>query len=315
MAAAGRADTHCTFAAWHHITHGRLTHPCACGCTPADHTIIYSRADYYHLCDHPFLDVGSGGQRHNAASRAIFVPEGEDYTGVCDRHRVFHSADAKAALDWMSWVVSSVAHIHANLTSEEALHHTLRLARSRNQSGRLRRFQRTMFLGALRNDSTRWSVARTPVPKVDGLFLKYPSEYRLAAFTCNAMQIPAGTQAFFLPPGTPSGRVSQSEPTMSPRAADAPALKWTAKHGRKRLQSDLTAVQHEKRELHNKWETEKALLMAKTGALSGRKHLQSNLTAVQRQKGRLSSRWRTSNDRLTAEIDAIRKALAAAQRD
>ena len=31
------------------------------------------------------------------------MPEGEDYTGICDRHRVFHSKDAHAVLSAMLW--------------------------------------------------------------------------------------------------------------------------------------------------------------------------------------------------------------------
>ena len=46
---------------------------------------------------------------------------------------------------------------------------TLKGARARNMSGRVRRFARSMFLAAVDGDSTRWSLARTPVPGVPSL--------------------------------------------------------------------------------------------------------------------------------------------------
>ena len=56
--------------------------------------------------------------------------------------------------------------------------------------------------------------------------LKYPTEYRLASYTCGAPRIPAKTLAFFVTPGR-DGLVSQSDATLPARQAPAPQLPET----------------------------------------------------------------------------------------
>lgn len=181
-------------------------------------TVVYSRADHAYLCKHPLLDVTLG------ATHAVFVPTGEDYVGVCDRHRVFHPQDAEAALAWVLWVARNLPSIHSTLTSEEALLRSLHSHGITQEAGRLQRFSRPMFLAAAPGDSTRWSLARTPVPSLPGLKLKYPSEYRLAAATCNAADIPKRTRAYFVPPAMGSSGLVSHEADVAARGDAPPPL-------------------------------------------------------------------------------------------
>ena len=60
--------------------------------------IILTRSDHVHACAHFDVNVGVGH---------VYVPMGESYGGVTDRHTVFHFADRRRVLSILPWLVNA----------------------------------------------------------------------------------------------------------------------------------------------------------------------------------------------------------------
>lgn len=139
---------------------------------------VVTRADQYYNCPHDFQSLDL---RHNT----VWVPEGENYGGYCDRYFVVSRKNILDALDQFPTLLK-YPHLcdgrkdHAS--AEWMLGMTLR---SKNIN--VKTFDRVMFTSATVNDTSRWSSRRGEVPGVPGLYLKYPDEYKLSNDTCNRM--------------------------------------------------------------------------------------------------------------------------------
>ena len=130
-------------------------------------TIIFTRSDHLYLAEHHILD------RDN-----IFVPKGEDWWGITDRHYVFPSAFCNDMLGVAIWLMKN----HMNIIESISRHHNpeqlLKLYfEDIGIYNKILRCKRCMVTVATEQDQTRWKRATVPVPGYNNLFLKYPHEY------------------------------------------------------------------------------------------------------------------------------------------
>ena len=128
-------------------------------------TIIYTRFDQFYIDKHPNLD-----------SNKIWIPEGEDYYGICDRHTVLPSEYIEKYLDICSFIdsPSSLKNTPEHLNCEAAYMHQLE---SNNLIKLVSRYKRNQFTSAIKNDSTNWRVPEYKVYFYSGLEIKYPDEF------------------------------------------------------------------------------------------------------------------------------------------
>jgi len=127
--------------------------------------IILTRADYYYINDHEV-----------EPNDTLYIVEGEDYGGVCDRHHIFPSYMYDKVLGVAEYI-SEVAHKDIIQNIESALHS---LYAHNGLLASIRRSKRVQFSVKLENDQTRWSTSQFPVPGTDNLFVKYASEFHQA---------------------------------------------------------------------------------------------------------------------------------------
>jgi len=136
---------------------------------------VITRSDHYYLCPHRFVEL-------DLRNQTIYIPPGEDWGGVTDRHLVVSRDDILDAIDILPPFFSNPPErddlIH-NHNPERLLKH-----RWLEKGLRIRYHPRTMFTCAVRGDQTRWRKPRGAVPNVPGLFLKYPAEYRHSKKVC-----------------------------------------------------------------------------------------------------------------------------------
>ncbi len=127
--------------------------------------IIYSRFDQFYLSKHKHFD-----------SEEIWVPEGEDYFGLCDRHAVVPVRYIKQYLNICSYVDSSSALnlIADNLNCEVVY---LNQLKDNGLFNYVKRYHRTQFTSALKNDFTNWRIPKYKIYFFGKLMIKYPDEY------------------------------------------------------------------------------------------------------------------------------------------
>ena len=128
-------------------------------------TIIYTRFDQFYIDKHPDLD-----------NRNIWIPEGEDYFGICDRHSVVPTDKIEEFLNICSYINKSEA-LNVNseyLNCEVSLKNYLD---STNLYSLVKRYKRTQFTSALKTDLTNWRVPNYPIYFYSGLMIKYPDEF------------------------------------------------------------------------------------------------------------------------------------------
>jgi len=127
--------------------------------------IIYSRFDQYYVDYHPDFEDDK-----------IFIPKGEDYFGICDRHVVFKSNEARKYLSIVDYIDSKEAMLELPkfLNCESVYKQHL------NSNGLLEdviRFDRNSFTVSLKNEHTNWRVPNLKVFLTKNLMIKYPDEF------------------------------------------------------------------------------------------------------------------------------------------
>jgi hypothetical protein len=136
---------------------------------------VVTRSDHVYLCQH---DLRSLDLRH------IWVPTGEDYGGITDRHIVTSNADIILALSVIDpFVLHPDKYRHlADYNPERFIAHRWK---ELHLWHRVRRFKRIMFTTRTEQDRTRWSRGDTTATVLGYIRLKYPTEYRQSAAACN----------------------------------------------------------------------------------------------------------------------------------
>jgi hypothetical protein len=133
--------------------------------------IILTRTDYYYVADHPVLP-----------NDTLYVVEGEDYGGICDRHWVFPSSMRREVLGVVEYMADPAGYTSEcaaqGLVNPETM---LALAlRKAGVLGRTRRCRRVQFSVHTSKDATRWREATIPFKPEHDLFAKYEGEYTTA---------------------------------------------------------------------------------------------------------------------------------------
>jgi len=139
---------------------------------------VVTRSDHYYLCPHDLSTLDPS---------MLWVPSGQDFRGVCDRHFVCGNHDILTALDILPPLLLHSEKYYKQLTHPRYNSERFLLHRWAEEGLkiRLRRFNRTMFVSATQQDSSRWSVI-SQFPVKEGVYIKYPEEYAEALQGCFA---------------------------------------------------------------------------------------------------------------------------------
>jgi len=136
--------------------------------------IILTRSDHYYIDKHPILPNDN-----------LYIVEGEDYGGICDRHHIFNREmidNVLGVCDFFCNIENSNILCENNTSNIEKV--LLYYFNSTGLGDKLKRIKRVQFTVADTNDSTRWwSGGGTSLPGHPTLKYKYTSEYEEAL--CN----------------------------------------------------------------------------------------------------------------------------------
>ena len=123
--------------------------------------IIYTRFDQYHTDVHPRI-----------VNDEILIPEGEDYSGICDRHAAFPSKYSRKFLGICEYISnseslsSSRSFINCESTFEDHLE-------KEELIGKVKRYKRSQFTASLNGEHTNWRVAKYKIYFKQNLMMKY----------------------------------------------------------------------------------------------------------------------------------------------
>lgn len=140
---------------------------------------VITRADHYYLCQHDMRSL---------SNEYIWLPRGEDYSGITDRHIIVSRRHILAALDILPPVLrnpQAYADLLGHRNPEQLIEQRWR------EEGLLplvRRFDRVMFTCGETGDSTRWKSLGGEVR--EGVRLKYEKEYKASYDTCGICRSP-----------------------------------------------------------------------------------------------------------------------------
>jgi len=127
--------------------------------------VVWSRTDQYFFKPHPILSLNH-----------LWIPEGQDWGGVCDRFSMFPSKESKRFLS----VVETIEN-NPNLIEEHTNPESLMLSHFRKNglSKSIKRYGRVQATVCVDSDKSRWRGPATWVthPEHSDLKLKYPEEY------------------------------------------------------------------------------------------------------------------------------------------
>ena len=127
--------------------------------------IIHTRFDQLYV---DFQDDFSGDY--------IWIPEGEDYFGICDRFAVFPSKYAKEYFSICQYIDSpeSLSNAPENVSPESVLIENLKFNKLEDK---IIRFKRNHLTVALDSDGTRWRQAKYKIYFFGKTMMKYPDEF------------------------------------------------------------------------------------------------------------------------------------------
>jgi hypothetical protein len=140
---------------------------------------VITRADHYYRCRHDLSLL---------SNHFIWLPRGEDWNGITDRHIVVPRQHVLAALDILPPVIQHPQQ-YSRLLREG---NPEQLIRQRWKEGGLlpyvRRFDRMMFTCGETGDTSRWRQLGGEVE--EGVRLKYEKEYKATYDTCGICRSP-----------------------------------------------------------------------------------------------------------------------------
>lgn len=131
--------------------------------------IIITRTDHFYVKEHPVLPNDS-----------FWVPTGESYGGVTDRHHIFPSSDIDIVLGILENYINT-DDIVEDFVNDPPLNGEKCIKKYFNRMGylnKVKEFNRVQFTVKTSEDTTRWSGGfGNTVPYNPDLFIKYNSEY------------------------------------------------------------------------------------------------------------------------------------------
>lgn len=127
--------------------------------------IIYTRFDQLLIYKENFTDVNK-----------IYIPEGEDYFGICDRFVAFPSEISETFFNICDFVDNEIIKLNLPeyLNCESV--YSLQLKNS-NLDELIVRYPRNMFTSSKFNDHTNWRKPEYKLYFFNDLYLKYPQEF------------------------------------------------------------------------------------------------------------------------------------------
>lgn len=127
--------------------------------------IIITRFDQFYISNHKKFNDNS-----------IWIPEGEDYFGVCDRHAVVPSSDIREFLNIAGYVNSNNTENYVSefINCEVAYMHHLE---NSNLIDKVKRFKRFQFTTTIKEDFNRWRTPNYKIYFYHNIYLKYPDEF------------------------------------------------------------------------------------------------------------------------------------------
>lgn len=135
---------------------------------------VVTRSDFVWPCPHPPLSVLDRG--------ALWIPEGEDYGGLTDRHLVVSREDLATALGLIDDILLRPTELYEEMKHRDDWNPESFLAFHLARTGllsRVKRFPYVMYTArGTRDAPSTWSPGRFD-PSV-GHVIKYPSEFRSA---------------------------------------------------------------------------------------------------------------------------------------
>ncbi len=133
------------------------------------HRFVITRSDFYYVCPHPPLEC--------LAADRLWIPDGEDYGGLCDRHLVVSAEDLVASCN----LIDDLLHHPRQMRNAMIENHNWNIEQiiafhfSRNGLiSRIERFPYIMFLVRASGDPTAWSIGDY-IADVN-MVVKYPTE-------------------------------------------------------------------------------------------------------------------------------------------
>jgi hypothetical protein len=135
---------------------------------------IVTRSDFYYFCPHPPLECLDADN--------LWIPDGEDYGGLCDRHLIVSAADVVVSCNLIDDLLirphkmreAMIARSAWNIEQITAFH----LSRN-GLISKVKRFPYIMCLVRAPGDPTTTFSTGTYTPDL-GMMVKYPSELRKA---------------------------------------------------------------------------------------------------------------------------------------
>jgi len=131
--------------------------------------IIITRSDFFYVKPHPILD-----------NNYFWIPRGQGYGGITDRHHIFPSKDIDQALNICEKYVNTLDILH-DFNYGKYLNIEQAFARYFERTGyykKVKQYRRVNFLVHSKGDPTRWTFqSEESVPYSSDLYLKYKDEY------------------------------------------------------------------------------------------------------------------------------------------
>ncbi len=126
--------------------------------------IIHTRADQYYVDNLPEIK-----------DNEILIPRGEDYFGICDRFILFNSKFAKNYFSLCNFLENAQ---DKNLSPDFVTPESVLLSHLKNENlySHVKRIDRINFTVTLKNEHTRWRVAKYNL-YLKNLLIKYPDEF------------------------------------------------------------------------------------------------------------------------------------------
>tara|TARA_Y100000389_G_C17334614_1_gene449955 strand:+ start:172 stop:939 length:768 start_codon:yes stop_codon:yes gene_type:complete len=122
---------------------------------------IITRSDHYYAYEHARLDVNN-----------VWIPHGEDYGGITDRHIVINKDNVLASLDIIPWCLKKNCIQGGNCEGVlKRFYEDIGLLTS------VKRFDRTFFTVKTETDQNRWGRGHSVYLKELGVYTKYHNEY------------------------------------------------------------------------------------------------------------------------------------------
>ena len=144
---------------------------------------IVTRTDQYYMCSH---SIAPYKKRSRTAKDHVWIPMGEDYKGITDRHMVVHRQHVLQALNILPPLLQNPQQYRAFFQGRRHKNSEMFMKLRFDEEGlSVKRFDRSMFVAGAPGDSFSRKRAKTPFRDL-GINVKYRHELFGSKMTCNS---------------------------------------------------------------------------------------------------------------------------------